>query len=184
MSATVLEDNELTHPEPDGRPGSSPRRVLAGLASVAINFVAPLLAYYAIRPHTGSSALALALSGLIPVVYTLVIATIQRKFSALGAAGVALFGIGVLISWICGGNPLAMELQEPVVFGLFGLACLGHAVALIVLALTQSTGTFVALQRPAGLPFLIVGFGGLFFYSKWQQGRRQATQSAEEVSAR
>jgi hypothetical protein len=206
-----------------GPPKPSGRAALAGRASVAINFVAPLLAYHLIRPHADSSALALALSGAIPVVYTLAILVVRRKLSALGVVSVALFAIGVLISWISGGSTLAMELQDPALFGLFGIACLvsiavghplhqvilrtmgrsnprynevadraaasgtsmvstaiiglaflGHAVAVAVLALTQTTGTFLALQNPVGLPFLGLGVLGLFIYGTRQQARQRA----------
>jgi hypothetical protein len=211
------------------RPGPqmpSGRAALAGLAAVAINFVVPLLAYHLIRPHTDSSALALALSGAIPVVWTLAILVVRRRLSALGVAAVALFGLGVLISWVSGGSTLAMELQDPVIFGLFGIACLvsiavghplhqvilramgrsnarytqvaeraaasgtsmvstliiglaflSHAVAVAVLAFTQSTSTFLALQNPVGLPFLALGVAGLFIYGTRQQARQRAAAS-------
>jgi hypothetical protein len=219
-----------TQPAPGTRPGPpkpSGQAVLAGLASVAINFVAPLLAYHLIRRHTDSSALALALSGAIPVVYTLAILAVRRKLSALGVVCVALFGLGVLISWVSGGNTLAMELQDPVVFGLLGIACLvsiavghplhqvilramgrsnprytqvadraaaartsmvstaiiglaflGHAVAVAVLALTQTTSTFLTLQNPVGLPFLGLGVAGLFIYATRQQARQRAAAAS------
>ena len=204
-------------------PKPSGRAALVGLASVAINFVAPLLAYHLIRRHTDSSAMAVALSGAIPVVYTLTILAVRRKLSALGVVSVALFGLGVLISWASGGNTLAMELQDPALFGLFGIACLvsiavghplhqvilramgrsnprynqvadraaasgtsmvstaiiglaflSHAVAVAVLALTQTTTTFLALQNPVGLPFLGLGVAGLFIYGSRQQARQRA----------
>jgi hypothetical protein len=206
-----------------GAQGPSGRAVLTGLASVAINFVVPLVAYHLIRPHTGSSAMALALVGAIPVVWTLAVLVVRRKLSALGVVGVALFAVGVLISWISGGSTLALELQDPVIFGLFGIACLvsiavghplhqvilramgrnnprytevadraaasgtskvstliiglaflSHAVAVAVLAFTQSTGTFLALQNPVGLPFLGLGVAGLFIYGTRQQARQRA----------
>jgi hypothetical protein len=194
---------------------------------VAVNFAVPLLAYHLIRPHTGSSALALALAGAIPVGWTLAILAVRRKLSALGVVSVATFGIGVLASWASGGNALAMELQAPAVTGLFGIACvvsvaighplhqlilramgrrnpryaqiagraaasrasmvsttiiglafLGHAVAVAVLALTQATSTFLALQQPVGLPFFGLGVAGLFIYGNWQQARQRATSTA------
>jgi hypothetical protein len=217
---------EGAQPAEGTRPGPakpSGRAVLAGVVSVAINFVAPLLAYHLIRRHTDSSAVALALSGAIPVVYTLVILAVRRKLSAMGVVSVGLFAFGVLISWISGGSTLALNLQDPVVFGLFGIACLvsiavghplhqvilramgrsnprynqvadraaasgtsmvstaiigvaflGHAVAVTVLALTQSTSTFLALQNPVGLPFLGLGVAGLFIYGTRQQARQRA----------
>ena len=210
----------------DTRPGAqgpSGRAVLTGLASVAVNFVVPLVAYHLVRPHTDSSALALALVGAIPVVWTLAILVVRRKLSALGMVGVALFAVGVLISWVSGGSTLAMELQDPVIFGLFGIACLvsiavghplhqvilramgrrnsrytevadraaasgtsmvstliiglaflSHAIAVAVLAFTQSTSTFLALQNPVGLPFIGLGLAGLFIYGSRQQARQRA----------
>jgi hypothetical protein len=190
---------------------------------VAVNFGAPLLAYHLIRPHTDSSAMAVALSGAIPVVYTLGVLAVRRKLSTLGVVSVALFGLGVLISWISGGSTLAMNLQDPGLFGLFGIACLvsiavghplhllilramgrsnpryhqvadraaasgtsmvstaiiglaflGHAIAVTILALTQTTSTFLALQNPVGLPFLGLGVAGLFLYGTRQQARQRA----------
>ncbi len=209
-----------------GPPKPSGRAALAGLVSRAGNFVVPLVAYHLIRRHTDSSALALALSGAIPVVYTLAILAVRRKLSALGVVCVALFGLGVLISWVSGGNSLAMELQDPVLFGLLGIACLvsiavghplhqvilramgrsnprytetadraaaagsstvataiiglaflGHAVAVAVLALTQTTSTFLALQNPVGLPFLGLGVAGLFIHGTRQQARQRAADA-------
>jgi len=196
-----------------GAQGPSGRAVLGGLASIVVNLVAPLAAYHVFRQHHESSAVALALAGAIPVVWTLAILAVRRKLSALG----------VLISWISGGSTLAEELQDPVIFGLFGLACLvsiavghplhqvilramgrsnarytevaerakasgtsmvstliigvafvAHAVAVAVLAFTQSTSTFLALQNPVGLPFIGLGLLGLFIYGSRQQARQRA----------
>jgi drug/metabolite transporter (DMT)-like permease len=112
-------------PESGGRPGPGGLRALGGLASVVLNLAGPLLAYKLIRPYAGSSAMALALSGTIPVAYTLVILVIRRRLSPLGMIGVLTYGLGVLLSWACGGNTLALELQDPALTGAFGLACLG-----------------------------------------------------------
>jgi hypothetical protein len=57
---------------------------------------------------------------------------------------------------------------------IIGLALLSHAVAVAILALTQSTGTFLALQQPVGLPFLGLGVAGLFIYGSRQQNRQRA----------
>jgi len=214
-----------------GPPKPSGRAALAGLASLVVNFVVPLVAYHLIRRHTDSSAMALALSGAIPVVYTLGILAVRRKLSALGVVCVALFGLGVLVSWVSGGNALAMELQDPALFGLIGIACLvsiavghplhqvilramgrsnprynetadrtaaagsstvataiiglaflAHAVAVAVLALTQTTSTFLALQNPVGLPFLGLGVAGLFIYGTRQQARQRAADAASPAS--
>lgn len=115
---------DVTRPETGRRPGRGGLGGLGGLASVALNLAGPLLVYKLIRPHNGSSALALALAGTIPVAYTLVILAIQRRLSPLGMIGVITYGLGVGVSWACGGSTLALELQDPALTGLFGLACL------------------------------------------------------------
>ena len=210
-------------PGPQRPPG---RAGLAVLASLAINFGAPLLAYNLLRPHAGSSATALALAGAIPAGYTLVMLAIRRRLDPVGVVSVVSFGIAVLVSWASGGNTLALELQDPALTGLIGIACLvsvaigrplhpvilrllgrgnaryadiasrtqnktsmvttaiiglaftGHAVAVTILALTQSTSTFVALQHPVGLPFLGLGIAGLFFYRSRLQARQRAAANA------
>jgi predicted permease len=102
-SVTVAMDNTGTRPGSQGHPG---RSGLAGLASLVINFVVPLFAYYLIHPHVRSSALALALAGAIPVAYTLVMLAVRRRLDPVGVVSVAGFGIGVLVSWASGGNAL------------------------------------------------------------------------------
>jgi hypothetical protein len=61
---------------------------------------------------------------------------------------------------------------------IIGLALTGRAAAIAVLALTQPTGTFVALQHPVGLPFLGLGIAGLFFYRHRLQARQAAAATA------
>jgi hypothetical protein len=215
-------------PGEDTRPGTRPPsrqaelRALAGLASLVISFVVPLLSYDLIRPHVGSSAMALALAGAIPVAYTLAILAARRRLNPVGAVGAVSFGIGVLVSWASGGSTMALEMQDPALFGAIGIAflasvavgrplhpvilrmlgrgnpryadiasraerrtsmvvttvlgltLLAHAVAVAVLALTQSTSTFVALQHPVGLPIFAAGVGGLFLYRNRLQARQRA----------
>jgi hypothetical protein len=233
VTITAADNDTSGHQAAQPATGARPRApkpsglaTLAGLASVAINFLVPLLAYHLIRPHTSSSAMALALSGAIPVAYTLAILAIRRRLSALGVVSVASFALGVLVSWASGGSTLTMELQDPALTGLFGIACLvsiavghplhqvilrwlgrsnprynqvadraaatrtsmvstaiiglaflGHAVALAVLALTQATSTFLALQQPVGLPFFGLGVAGLFIYGNRQQTRQHAAST-------
>ena len=107
--------------QPQGRPG---RSGLGVLASLIINFVVPFLAYYLIHARVASSALALALAGAIPVAYTLVVLAVRRRLDPLGVVSVVTFGLGVLVSWASGGSALALELQDPALTGLIGIACL------------------------------------------------------------
>jgi hypothetical protein len=133
MTATLTEDHTKSRPPAPSDAGQGPgpgsrgrpgRPGLATLASLAINFAAPVAAYYLIHAQVRSSALALALAGAIPVAWTLVTLAIRRRLDPLGVVSVAGFGLGVLVSWACGGNALALELQDPALTGLIGLACL------------------------------------------------------------
>jgi hypothetical protein len=199
---------------------------LAALADLVVSFGAPLLAYRLISPHTGSSAAALVLSGAIPVAWTLGTWAVTRKMNPIALIGVASFALGAAVSWISGGSALALELEEPVVLGLAGIALLGsvvigrplqpvilrwlsrgdakygaiagrarhhtsmvitallgatlamHSAAVAVLALTQTTATFVALQRPVGLGTLGLGLGILFWYRSRMQAGRPAEAAA------
>jgi len=225
-------DRPAVLPGLDTRRGEQPPdrqaalRALAGLASLVISFVVPLLSYDLIRPHVGSSAMALALAGAIPVAYTLAVLVVRQRLNPVGVVGAVSFGIGVLVSWASGGSTLAIELQDPAVFGVLGIAflvsvaigrplhpvilrmlgrgnprytdiasraerrtsmvittvlgltLLAHAVAVAVLALTQSTSTFVALQHPVGLPIFAAGVGGLFLYRSRLQARQRAAAAA------
>jgi hypothetical protein len=207
-------------------PRPSARAARSALASLAINFVVPLLAYYLIHPHVRSSALALALAGGIPVAWTLAILVVRRRLDPIGVVSVVSFGVGVLISWASGGSALALELQDPELTGLIGLVFLGsvaigkplhpvilrwlgrsnphyievanraqgrtsavtttvlgltllaHAVAVAVLALTQTTSTFVALQHPVGLPIFVAGVGSLYLYHHRLQARQRTAARA------
>ena len=58
---------------------------------------------------------------------------------------------------------------------IIGLTLTGRAATITVLALTQPTGTFVALQQPVGL-----GFAGLFFYHHRLQVRQAAATAARD----
>jgi hypothetical protein len=207
------------------------RARLGALASLVINFILPLLAYEVLRPHVANSATALALAGAIPVAYTLAVLAATRRWDPVGVAGAVSFGVGVVISWASGGNTLALELQDPAVTGVIGIAflasaaigrplhpvilrmlgrgnprytdianraqyrtsmvtttiiglvLLAHAVAVAVLALTQTTSTFVALQHPVGLPIFGLGVGGLYLYHRRLQARQRAAATSDSAQA-
>jgi hypothetical protein len=56
-----------------------------------------------------------------------------------------------------------------VLSALIGATLLVHAIVVTILAVTLSTGTFLAVYRPIGLPILAIGAGIMFLY-----GRRSA----------
>ena len=176
--ATVIhaEDNSAAQPpaQPEGsRPakGSPGRRGAAVLASLVINFAVPLGAYYELRHHGASSALALALSGAIPVAYTLVVLAIRRRLDPLGVISIVSFAVGVLISWVSGGNTLALELQDPALTGLAGIACLIsvairrplHPYLLRLLGRSDAKYTDIAARAQHGTSMLTTLVIGLAF---------------------
>lgn len=70
-------------------------------------------------------------------------------------------------------TPTATTRRRATVFStLIGVTLLVHAIVLTILAVSLSTGTFLALSRPIGLPILAIGFGVMFLY-----GRRSASVS-------
>ncbi len=56
-----------------------------------------------------------------------------------------------------------------VLSALIGATLLVHAIVVTILAVTLSTGTFLAVYRPIGLPILAIGIGIMYLY-----GRRSA----------
>ncbi len=50
-----------------------------------------------------------------------------------------------------------------------------------MLAFTQSTSTFLALQNPVGLPFIGLGLLGLFIYGSRQQARQHAAAATSSA---
>jgi hypothetical protein len=109
---------------PPASPRLSPLRMLSLIGSLVLNFVVPLVAYRVFRPHVATSAEALALSAAIPVVFTLGTLAWRRRLDPLGLISVVGFAVGIVVAWVSGGNPLALELQDPAVTGIIGLACL------------------------------------------------------------
>jgi hypothetical protein len=111
-------------PDRPAKPKLSSRRILSLIGSLVLNFVVPVLAYRVFRPHVATSAEALALGAAIPVAFTLGTLIWRRRLDPLGLLSVISFGISIGVSWLSGGSSLALELQEPVVTGIIGLACL------------------------------------------------------------
>ena len=145
---TPAGDNSAAQPpaQPNGRsrPGRGEPRMRRGaavLASLVINFAVPLAADDELRHHGASSALALALSGAIPVACTLAVLTIRRRLDPLGVISIVSFALGVLISWVSDGNTWLWNCKTWPLTGLAWIACL----------------ISVAFGRPCTLPFAPAG---------------------------
>lgn len=89
--------------------------------------------------------------------------------------GAALIAVGLALHAIIADVANRAQTRNSMITTtIIGLAFLSHAVAVAILALTQTTSTFVALQQPVGLPFLGLGVAGLFLYGTRQQARQRA----------
>ena len=105
-------------------PKLSPRLLASLLPSILVNIVAPALAYTWVRPQVASSTVALLVAMAIPAGWTLAVFACRRRAAPLGLVSIAVTGIAVAVTYLAGGSPLVLELQDPAQTGAIGLACL------------------------------------------------------------
>jgi hypothetical protein len=91
--------------------------------SIAVSAVVPVVIYEAIRSSVDSDVTALAIGAAAPVAWTLGSLLVRRKLDLIGLVSTGIVGVGLLVAWLSGGNPLALELRDVVPTGLIGLAC-------------------------------------------------------------
>lgn len=108
------------------------------LVSTAISLLAPLIAYFAIRPHVSGDTEALALAWFLPVAWTLSASLWLRRLDVFGLLGVIAYGITLAFSIVFGAGALPLKLHHALVGGAIGLVCLGS----------------VATGRPIFVPFI------------------------------
>lgn len=114
MSA-MTDNTQRPHPTP---------RLRRLLPSLVLNGGVPLLVYTLLRPQVGSDATALAIGAAIPVTVTVALFCLRRRVDPIGVLAALGFGIALVILALSGGNPLVLKLQDAVVTGPIGLACL------------------------------------------------------------
>lgn len=95
------------------------------LLSVPISGLAPLIAYFAIRPHIASDTAALAIAWLIPVIWTLISSLWRWRLDVFGLLGTIAYGVTLAISVVFGAGALPLKLHHALVGAIFGLVCLG-----------------------------------------------------------
>jgi hypothetical protein len=156
-------------PQPGWPPRLSPRMLVSLLPSAAANILAPPLAYTLVRPHVASSVIALAIAVAIPAAWTVGTFAWRRRVSRLGLASVALTGAALAVTYLTGGSPLAVELQDPAETGVIGLAFLVSVIArrplfLVVMRLVARHNDQVArrladpaIRRTAMVETVIIG---------------------------
>jgi hypothetical protein len=93
--------------------------------SAPISGLAPLIVYFAVRPHVASDTVALALAWFIPVVWTLVSSLWLRRLDVFGLLGVIAYGITLAASSVFGVGALPLKLHRALIGGAVGFVCLG-----------------------------------------------------------
>ncbi|WP_147450883.1 VC0807 family protein [Streptomyces hoynatensis] len=109
---------------PGGGRGPLAVALRAAAPGVLVAWVAPLLAYALLRPHTGSEVTALALGAAIPVAFTLGEFLWHRRVDPVGAVGCAGFVLALAAAALSGGNSFVLKLHDTWLTGPLGLAML------------------------------------------------------------
>jgi hypothetical protein len=166
--------------EPAWPPKLSPRLLVSLLPSVLVNIVGPALAYTWIRPQVASSTVALLVAMAIPAGWTIAVFAWRRRPAPLGLVSMAVTGVAVAVTYLAGGSPLVLELQDPAQTGAIGLACLvsvvmGRPLYLMVMRLLARrdarAARMLAVNRLVGLPIIAVGLAVLIGYRRRRAGR-------------
>jgi hypothetical protein len=98
------------------------RQKLVG--GVLILAVLPCPVYLIVRPHVGSTAVALAIASGIPAAWVLVRSAIRRRLDSVGLVVLAAYGVAVVVSFLFGGAATALKLRDVAALGAVGLACI------------------------------------------------------------
>jgi hypothetical protein len=106
----------------DWEPGAPSLRAMA--PSTVFGALVPLGVYYAVRPHVGGDAAALAIAGAFPAAWVLFEWVRKRNLDAIGS--ITLFGFlaGIVVSYVLGGNAFVLKVRDSAFTALFGLTCL------------------------------------------------------------
>lgn len=92
--------------------------------SILLSTIVPVLLYELLRTPLHNSVLALAIGAAVPVVWTLGRFVVTRRVDPIGLIGVFGFGVGLLVAWLSGGNPILLELRDALPSAVIGLAFL------------------------------------------------------------
>jgi hypothetical protein len=114
---------ESRQPDPGSRVHC--RRWWSKGSSILGNALLPLLAYALLRPHMGGDTPALAISMALPGLFTLYTYLLRRRLDPLGIVSLVGFCVALLVSFLTDGSSLAFKLQDPLLTGALGLACVG-----------------------------------------------------------
>jgi hypothetical protein len=87
--------------------------------------VLPIGAYFLIRPHVASDAIALMIITVFPVMEIVYQRIRHGEFEPIGIISLVGITIGIVGAVAFGGNVILLKIRESLITGLFGLICLG-----------------------------------------------------------
>jgi hypothetical protein len=94
------------------------------LPSLLISAIGPLVVYELVRPSVHDNTVALAMGLAVPVSWTLTRWLVRRRLDPIGLVSALALAVACVVSALSGGNPLILELKDPVLTGALGMACL------------------------------------------------------------
>ncbi len=97
------------------------RRVVV---STVVAGVAPVITYVIVRPRVESTAVALAITFAVPVVWAALSACWHRRMDLDGMLTMGAYGLGLLVTVLSGGSALPLKLHSAAETGALGVACL------------------------------------------------------------
>jgi hypothetical protein len=87
--------------------------------------ILPIGAYFLIRPHVASDAIALMIITVFPVMEIGYQRIRHGEFEPIGIISLLGITIGIIGAVAFGGNVILLKIRESLITGLFGLICLG-----------------------------------------------------------
>ena len=105
------------------------RRQRQQAAQLLLVSAAGPVAYFAVRPFTGSDTAALAIAGAVPAAYTIAFVLLRRRMDPWGLLNAAGYALACVVSLLAGGSSLPLKLPEASVTFLAGMILLGTVLA-------------------------------------------------------
>lgn len=89
-----------------------------------INWLFPLLLYLLLRTFFSNDTMPLAIAGIIPAIWTIILYLWRRQINWIGV--ITIFGlfIAIVVSALSGGSSLPLKLYHPLIAGITGLILL------------------------------------------------------------
>ena len=147
-------------------PRVSAAQLLRAAPRLVVNLLVPFVVYQVSRSYVDSDAIALAISAVVPTLWTVSRLVVRRRLDPFGVISVVVCLLTILVTVITGGSALGTELLSPVLFGLVGLVVFGSALVgrpldvLFLRLVKRDLPVEPARQRATTV--IIAAIGGLF----------------------